>query len=158
MGKQKKQRFWQHEGFSFCITVVTVSILFIFIGNLMGQYAVRIFGQQQQASALHSQIDRELAQLEATSQPVTKPAEESVSAVVTPATSSLYRVQVGAFSEQTFALALVERLKSEGYEAVILANGSLFRVQTGAFSTLENAERYAAELVHKGFEVTIIRP
>jgi len=68
--------------------------------------------------------------------------------------STLYRVQVGAFSLKSNAEKLMSELKSKGYSAFI-SSTDLHRVQMGAFSVKNNAERLAGELRAKGYSAII---
>ena len=93
---------------------------------------------------------------------ISVPAEEPATPIqrVPPATStpnaSLYRVQVGVFSEKANADRMVMLLEESGYEALVIT-GPPHRVQTGAFSSQENAARLMEELKQKGFEAIIVR-
>jgi N-acetylmuramoyl-L-alanine amidase len=69
----------------------------------------------------------------------------------------LYKVQVGVFSEKRNADRLVELLKEDGYEAIVISEAAFHRVQTGAFSSEANAARLAEELRGKGYEAIIVR-
>lgn len=167
---RKKRKFWEKEGFSFGLSLISVSIVFIFLGYLMGQYGLKMLedrsytttSTQQSSSNLGLEIGNQLEQFTVVAQkPAAKP-EEQVNTAIAPqpsttGESSLYKVQVGAFSQRDNAQRLVNSLKELGYEAIITP-GPPFRVQTGAFSSNDNAQRYAAELNDKGFEVTIVRP
>ncbi len=58
-------------------------------------------------------------------------------AAVTPTprpNETLYRVQVGVFSEKRNAERLVELLKEEGYDALVISEAAYHRVQTGGRS------------------------
>jgi len=69
-------------------------------------------------------------------------------------TSTLCRVQVGAFSLKSNAEKLMSELKAKGYSAFI-SSTDLHRVQMGAFSVKNNAERLAEELRAKGYSAII---
>lgn len=163
--KSKKQGFLQQESTSFLISLISVSIIFIFIGYLMGQYALQsISTPKQQKSndnqiALNKAIDTQLDNLSVqNSQPSTaEPNIDKETAQLRTATSELYRVQAGAFSQLSNAEAMAAQLEKAGFEAVI-SGGPPYRVQTGAFSSYENAELYANQLREKGFEAAVIHP
>lgn len=72
--------------------------------------------------------------------------------------TTLYRVQVGAYSVKENAINMQTKLQSYGYNAIIVWNDSLnvYRVQVGAFSIRENAENLKAELISKGFDAIIV--
>lgn len=162
MGKRRKTK----ESFSFVITLISVSMIFIFLGFLMGQYALQYINQAPTASTQSSAQNtiNNNQQHTPVSQPVSTPAPISASTpspsepvVVSQRSSGLYRVQTGAFSQLANAEELVVRLRNAGFEAVI-SSGPPYRVQTGAFSSRENAENYAKQLQEHGFEVSIIQP
>lgn len=68
---------------------------------------------------------------------------------------SVYRVQSGAFSNESNALQLKTRLEQSGYQPFIRLEGMLYKVQVGAFANRANAEALAAELRNKGFEAQV---
>lgn len=167
---QKKRKFWEKESFSFVLSLISVSIVFIFLGYLMGQYGLKMLeqrsytttGTQQLSSDSGSEIGNKLEQFAVVKeQTLAKPeSQDNTATTLQPTTATeltLYKVQVGAFSQRDNAQRLVNSLKELGYEAII-TSGPPFRVQTGAFSNNDNAKRYAAELEDQGFEVTIVRP
>ncbi|MBW4829380.1 MAG: N-acetylmuramoyl-L-alanine amidase, partial [Clostridiaceae bacterium] len=69
----------------------------------------------------------------------------------------LYRVQAGAFGQRENAQNLVDKLKSKGYEAIIVELDSSYKVQIGAFSQRENAEKLVEQLKSDGFEAIVVR-
>lgn len=72
---------------------------------------------------------------------------------------ALYLVQVGAFSKQSNATALMKDLKSKGFTAFIrtsTSNGkTLYHVQVGAYSVKANAENMVKQLKAKGYTAII---
>lgn len=167
-----KQSIVNKESLNFGITAITVSVIFIFVGYLLGQYAVQMVSfqnpttsQVRQSEQVSTAINEGLNQLQAnTNQPLpassTNPqraTERPTSQVASQPSSSgtLYRVQVGAFSQRPNAENLKTRLAELGYEAVV-TSGPPFRVQTGAFSSRDNAQNLSEELRGKGFEVAIV--
>lgn len=70
--------------------------------------------------------------------------------------STLYKVQVGAFSVKANAEKLVNELKGKGYSPFIVTQGGLYKVQVGAFSVRANAEALVAELKRKGYDAIIV--
>lgn len=67
--------------------------------------------------------------------------------------STLYRVQVGAFSKKANADKKLQAVKAAGFEDAFLAcvDGILWRVQVGAFAEKANAEKKLAEVKAAGF-------
>ncbi|NMB02283.1 MAG: hypothetical protein GX971_12325 [Firmicutes bacterium] len=164
----KKKRKGDKQGVNFAITLVTLSVIFVFVGYLIGQYAVKALQQQYQTS---TPLAQQGAVTPVTTTPKAPPSAPvrtesppqapapSASQEVTPEpapSSALYRVQVGVFSERANAERMVAQLKEAGYEGLIIS-GPPHRVQTGAFSSQENAERLLDELRQKGFEAIIVR-
>lgn len=165
----KKKKKGGGQKLNFVITTVTLSVIFIFVGYLIGQYAVKALQQQYHRSMQAAQ--------EGSAQPVISstnaaPPPAPAAPRETPATvaaepreeapsesapnSALYRVQVGVFSERANAERMLNQLKEAGYEGIIIS-GPPHRVQTGAFSSQENAARLVNELQKKGFEAIIVR-
>lgn len=171
--KKKKSRSGQ--GMNFAVTIVTLSLIFIFFGYLIGQYAVNLLKEQHNVTM---QMAREEAAVVSTQGNIPAPvapaqtgsastsnqqqASSSVTSSIVPQTTGqtpstfLYRVQVGVFSEKANADRMVAQLKEAGYEALLIT-GPPHRVQTGAFSSQENAAKLMDELKKKGFEAIIVR-
>lgn len=170
--KMKKQRKEQgsKQGTNFAVTLITLSIVFVFFGYLIGTYLVGVLQQQHQTTTqLAGQgvsVSAPVATREATPPPASVAPPSVTPEVPTPTpmpapelaqqSEALYRVQVGVFSERANADRMVTMLKEEGYEGIILP-GPPHRVQTGAFGSQENAARLVNELVQKGFEAIIVR-
>jgi N-acetylmuramoyl-L-alanine amidase len=70
--------------------------------------------------------------------------------------STLYKVQVGAFSVRANADNLANELKGKGYSPMVVTVGGLYKVQVGAFSVRANAEALVTELKSKGYEAIIV--
>jgi len=68
--------------------------------------------------------------------------------------SDLFAVQVGAFSKQSNAQGLVEKLQNKGFTAYITTKNP-YRVQVGAFKTKDAAKELGQELKEIGFSVYI---
>lgn len=66
--------------------------------------------------------------------------------------STLYRVQTGAFSNENNAKVMLDKIKKSGFDAIIVKSDNLFKVQIGAFSNKANAEKLAAKLTSAGFK------
>lgn len=75
---------------------------------------------------------------------------------VTETSSSLYRVQVGAYKNQSNAQKTAEKMKAKGFDTMIVKSGSLYKVQSGAFSKKANAETLRDKLKAAGFEAVIV--
>jgi len=160
---------------NFLISLITLSIIFIMVGYLIGNYAVKMLQQQHRVSMQQAReesrppaaIAGTPAAAPASSPPAAVAAQASQTAATQPqpptqtqsqssTSQNLYKVQVGAFSERVNAERVVSQLKEAGYEAVIVS-GPPHRVQTGAFSSQENANKLAEELRQKGFEAIVVR-
>lgn len=163
--KSKKQRFLQRESMSFFITLISAGIIFVFIGYLMGQYALQSISTPKQQknndnqSVLNRAIDMQLDNLSAQNSQLStvRPDVDEETVQLSTTTSELYRVQAGAFSQLSNAETMAAQLEKAGFEAVI-SSGPPYRVQTGAFSSFENAEQYVNQLQEKGFEAAVIHP
>lgn len=66
-----------------------------------------------------------------------------------------YRVQVGAFSKQANAAALLSKVKAAGFDAFLVWVDGLHKIQIGAFSKSSNAEAYLAKVKAAGFDAFI---
>lgn len=67
-------------------------------------------------------------------------------------------MQAGAFSDRTRAEALVDQLRSYGFEAFVSGTSAPFRVQVGAFSDATRARALVDELRALGFEAIVVAP
>ncbi|MFO7265995.1 MAG: SPOR domain-containing protein [Limnochordales bacterium] len=70
----------------------------------------------------------------------------------------MWRVQAGAFSDRSRAEALVEQLRSYGFEAFVSGTSAPYRVQVGAFSDVNRARALVDELRSLGFEAIVVAP
>lgn len=70
--------------------------------------------------------------------------------------TTLYKVQVGAFSVRTNADNLVNELKGKGYSPFVVIEGGLYKVQVGAFGVRANADALVAELKAKGYDAIVV--
>lgn len=70
-------------------------------------------------------------------------------------TTTLYKVQCGAFNNMENALELSERLTNDGYDNFVTNEDGLYKVQTGAYRITENAYNKAYELKEKGYDVYV---
>jgi N-acetylmuramoyl-L-alanine amidase len=69
-----------------------------------------------------------------------------------PIRERLYKVQVGAFSNEENANILSKELRFKGYRSFVFAEDLLFKVQVGAFEDRENAEALEKQLLKEGYE------
>lgn len=67
----------------------------------------------------------------------------------------LYRVQAGAFQRVGYAQDLANKLKSLGFETIIVQSNGLYKVQVGAYSIKENAEKTVEKLKKRGYDAFI---
>lgn len=71
----------------------------------------------------------------------------------TPAkTSVIYRVQTGAFISKFNASALQAKIKTAGFDAIIVKSGIFYKVQVGAYSKKSNATAMVSRLKSAGFD------
>lgn len=64
----------------------------------------------------------------------------------------LYKVQIGAYNGKRNATAMLEKLKSKGFDGSIVQADGKYKVQVGAFSKKENADAMVKKLKSKGFD------
>ena len=81
--------------------------------------------------------------------------EESIDPSGTGDQLSEITIQVGAFSNQTQALQMVEMLRGEGYEAYETSDGSTHRVRIGPLHGRDNVETTVRALAAKGLSTWI---
>lgn len=67
----------------------------------------------------------------------------------------LYRVQLGAFRNRSYAQDLLYQLQQQGTPAYIIKDDDLYKVQAGAFRNLENAIKMEAMLRSRGYSTYI---
>ena len=73
-----------------------------------------------------------------------------------PATSGLFKVQIGAFQDEVNADGLAKKAKAKGFQIYVTQEDTLFKVQIGAFSNRESAEELVKRAKEAGFEASII--
>lgn len=75
----------------------------------------------------------------------------------TPATESttLYRVQVGAYSVKSNADKQLEKVKAAGFDTYMVKVGNLYKIQVGAFSKKANADAMMTKIKAAGFSAFI---
>ena len=78
--------------------------------------------------------------------------------------NDIFRVQVGAFSNRIYALAMQTKIRAvrdtigAGYKnAYVRKIGDYYKVQVGAFSKKESAQRVVDDLKEKGFDAFIAK-
>ncbi|MBO8141836.1 MAG: SPOR domain-containing protein [Firmicutes bacterium] len=174
-GKTRVRVFWSvwKERISFAFTLVAVGAVAVFLGWLMGQYAIQsvtgpppaVTPAQRPASAPAS--PRPAPETESPAAPTQHPAGQAQSPAASrerPAGQSgeapplgVWRVQVGAFSERRRAEVLANELRSRGYD-VWISPQVPYRVQVGAFSEAARARATARDLQSQGYEVFVVPP
>ena len=75
----------------------------------------------------------------------------------TPAAESttLYRVQVGAYSVKSNADKQLEKVKAAGFDTYMVKVGNLYKIQVGAFSKKANADAMMKKIKAAGFSAFI---
>lgn len=85
-----------------------------------------------------------------------KKVTERLSGSITPTPSTtLYRVQTGAFYKKENANAQLTKVKAAGFDTYMVQAGNLYKIQVGAYSKKENADAMAAKLKAAGFDTYI---
>lgn len=69
--------------------------------------------------------------------------------------TTLYRVQVGAYSIRANAEAMLVQIEAAGFDGYIKTYGSLYCVQVGAYAIRANAEAMLAQVRAAGFDAFI---
>ena len=70
--------------------------------------------------------------------------------------TTLYKVQVGAFSIRSNADNLANEFRGIGYSPIVITSGGLYKVQVGAFSIRANADALVNELKSKGYDAIVV--
>lgn len=73
----------------------------------------------------------------------------------TPTTKKYYRVQTGAYKNKSGAIALQNKLKASGFDAIVKEVGGLYKVQIGVYSDVKNAEAMLKKVKAKGYSAFI---
>lgn len=71
--------------------------------------------------------------------------------------TTLYKVQIGAFSIKANADALAADTQSKGFSPYVAFTGGLYKVQLGAFSVRANAEQLAQQAINAGYQAIIVQ-
>lgn len=74
-----------------------------------------------------------------------------------PTEKTLYKVQVGAFSNLSYARELEAELKKLGFDTYIVKVGSYHKVQVGAYSEKSNAEAMKQKVIKAGYNCFITK-
>lgn len=69
--------------------------------------------------------------------------------------STLYRVQVGAYSVKTNADVMLAKLRASGFDGTLVQVNGLHKVQVGAYGVKANAEAMQKKLKAAGFDAII---
>jgi N-acetylmuramoyl-L-alanine amidase CwlA len=83
--------------------------------------------------------------------------ETTVEQMPTDAPSSLYRVQVGAFSLKKNSEYKLKALQADGYEAFVTQVSGLWKVQVGAFRKKDNADALVKKLEKDGYTAIVVK-
>lgn len=75
---------------------------------------------------------------------------------VPPAEQPLYRIQAGAYSQESLAKACAGRLEEAGYSPLICIDNGWFKVRTEALSSRTEAMKRARELRQEGFDTYLV--
>jgi glycerophosphoryl diester phosphodiesterase len=70
-------------------------------------------------------------------------------------TSTLYRVQVGAFSKKTNADTMLAKVKAAEFDTYMVQVDNLYKIQVGAYSKKENADAMLTKIKAAGFDAFI---
>lgn len=68
-----------------------------------------------------------------------------------------YMVQTGIFRNRSLAEQELNRLRSQGFPAFMVAKDGLFYVRAGAFRNMENAVRMEQDLRRRGYNTLLVR-
>lgn len=72
-----------------------------------------------------------------------------------PATDTLYRVQVGAYKNKANSDAQLARVKAAGFDTYMVQIGGLYKIQVGAYREKANADNIMIKLKAAGFDAFI---
>lgn len=75
---------------------------------------------------------------------------------VSAASSTLYRVQVGAYQNRELAEELVRELQDAGFPAYLVFENGLYKVQAGAFTQIDNAVWMEQQLRQMGYQTYLV--
>lgn len=167
------------ERLSFGATLVAVAAVAIFIGWLVGQYAIQaVTGPRLTSEPMVRPADADVstdvktdgapADAGGSSPPTSTSTStgtertEGAAATTDTATPSggFWRVQAGAFSDRSRADGIVSDLQAAGFEAAVTigAEPVPYRVQVGAFREEGRARAIVDDLQAAGFEAAVLPP
>lgn len=72
-----------------------------------------------------------------------------------PSSSTLYRVWVGDYKKKDSASAQLKKVKTKGFEAILVKSGGSYKIQLGVFRSKPNAESKRDEAKAKGFSASV---
>lgn len=70
-------------------------------------------------------------------------------------TSTIYRVQTGAYKNKANAEAQLKKVKAAGFDTYMVTVNGLYKIQVGAYAVKANAEAMAKKLKAAGFDTFI---
>lgn len=65
---------------------------------------------------------------------------------------TLYRVQVGAFTDKSNADSMLAKVNAAGFDTYVVQSGGYYKIQVGAYSMKSNAEAMLTKVKEAGFE------
>lgn len=68
---------------------------------------------------------------------------------------TLYRVQVGAYSNKANAVAMATKLEKAGFDIYMVKVDNIYKIQVGAYNNKSNAEAMAEKIKKAGFDTYI---
>lgn len=71
--------------------------------------------------------------------------------------TTLWKVQIGAFSSKANADILANEARAKGFNAIVLLKDNLYKVQIGAFSVKQNAVALANKAKNAGFSAFVFQ-
>lgn len=71
-------------------------------------------------------------------------------------TETLFRVQIGAFRNQTNANALAREARTKGFETYVFQESGLYKIQIGAFEDRAGADQLVARAKAAGLDAVVI--
>lgn len=80
----------------------------------------------------------------------------TITDTVTAASSTFYRVQVGAYQNRELAEELVRELQDAGFPAYLVFENGLYKVQAGAFTQIDNAVWMEQQLRQMGYQTYLV--
>ncbi len=163
--RKKKRRFWQWQGLNFAVTLVTVSIIFIFLGYLVGQYAVQIMrddgvttlNRAEQQDVVSQEIARGLSDQEAEDQPLESSRDAPLDETAPPESPG-EEVELPMAEEVDDGTTVDQGDPHTGDtdETESDSPTGLYRVHLGTFSDRDDAEDVKNALLGDGFPAIVL--